>query len=500
MVSSIKKGALIGYLTIFINIVTGLLYTPWMIHQIGVSDYGLYILISSFISYFLLDFGLGTAVSRYVSKYREEGKFEEIGRVLSIIIKVFTIIDFVIFALLFVCFFYISEIFTGLTPDEIEKFKVIYCIAGFFSLLTFPFSYLNGILIAFEKFVTLKGCDLVHRILVVTLVVLCLIKGWGLYALVVVNSGITFLIVLYKIAYIAKTKHISIDLKYFDKGLLIQLLKFSSWVFVIGVSSRLMYNIIPTILGRYCNSTEVAKFSIAMMIEGYVYTFASALNGLFLPRVMRIAVNGNNGSELTKLMIKVGRLQLLVVGAIITGFVVIGKNFVSLWLGKDFEMSYWVTLCLITPGIISLIEEIGNTALIAANELKYRAFLFIGASIISIVGGYFLTPSLGAIGAGISVSISLVFCHIIGMNILYKKKLDIDIMMFFKESIFRFIPVMIVIFVVMFIVKHFITFTGWIGFIVEATFFGLIFVLSLWLLYMNEEEKAMIIQTFKKQL
>lgn len=73
-------------------------------------------------------------------------------------------------------------------------------------------------------------------------------------------------------------------------------------------------------------------------------------------------------------------------------------------------------------------------------------------------------------------------------------------MIFFKESIFRFIPVMIVVFVVMFIVKHFITFTGWIGLIVEATFFGLIFVLSLWLLYMNEEEKAMIIQTFKKQL
>ena len=186
MASSIKKGALIGYLTIFINIVTGLLYTPWMIRQIGVSDYGLYTLISSFISYFLLDFGLGTAVSRYVSKYREEGKFEEIGRILSIIVKVFAIIDFIIFALLFVCFFYISEIFTGLTPDEIEKFKVIYCIAGFFSLLTFPFSYLNGILIAFEKFVTLKRCDLVHRILVVTLVVLCLIKGWGLYALVVV--------------------------------------------------------------------------------------------------------------------------------------------------------------------------------------------------------------------------------------------------------------------------------------------------------------------------
>ena len=323
-----------------------------MIRQIGVSDYGLYTLISSFISYFLLDFGLGTAVSRFVSKYREENKYQEIENLLSIIIKVFAIIDFIIFALLLICFFYISEIFTGLTPEEIERFKVIYCIAGCFSLFTFPFCYLNGVLIAYEKFVVLKSCDLAHRLLIVSLVVFCLLNGMGLYALVMVNSGVGLVIVIFKIIYLTKSEHISIKLRFFDKGLLTQLLKFSFWIFVIGVASRLMYNIIPTILGRYCNSTEVAKFSVAMMIEGYVYTFASALNGLFLPRVMRITIQDDKGAELTKLMVKVGRIQLLIVGAIITGFIVMGHEFIQLWLGKDFQISYWVTICLITPGLI----------------------------------------------------------------------------------------------------------------------------------------------------
>lgn len=497
MANSIKKGALIGYITIFINIVTGLLYTPWMIRQIGVSDYGLYTLISSFISYFLLDFGLGTAVSRYVSKYREEGNEEKIGNLLGIIVKVFAIIDFAIFTLLFICFFYISEIFTGLTFEEIQKFKVIYCIAGCFSLLTFPFSYLNGILIAYEKFIILKGCDLAQRVLIVALVVFCLLNGWGLYALVVVNSGMGLLIAIFKIVYLTKTEHIKIKIKYFNKNFLVQLLKFSSWVFIIGVASRLMYNIIPTILSRYCNSTEVAKFSIAMMIEGYVYTFASALNGLFLPRVMRITINNDNGQELTKLMIKVGRIQLLVVGAIITCFIVVGQDFIALWLGKDFKISYWVTLCLVVPGIVSLIEEIGNTALIAANELKYRALLFIIASLISIVGGYFLTPSLGALGAGFSVNISLVFCHIIGMNILYKKKLGIDVIFFFKASVIQFLPSALFTILLMFVIKHFFEFPSWIGFITETVIYGIIFLLSIWMLYVNAEEKSIIKQIFK---
>lgn len=498
MVASIKKSAIIGYITIFVNIITGLLYTPWMIKQIGVSEYGLYTLISSFLSYFLLDFGLGTAVSRFVSKYREEGRAKEIDKLLSVIVKVFAIIDAAIFVLLIVCYFNIAEIFTGLTPDEQEKFRVIYCIAGGFSLLTFPFSYLNGILIAYERFVVLKSCELVQRILIVALVVLCLLTGHGLYSLVFVNSCVGLFIVIYKLLYLSRKEKIRIDVRYFDKDTLVQLFKFSAWVFVIGVASRLMYNIIPTVLGRYCNSTEVAKFSVAMMMEGYVYTFASALNGLFLPRVMRITLKTNDGEELTKLMITVGRIQLIIVGLIITAFVVVGRQFVNLWLGIDFDKSYFVTLCLITPGIISLTEEIGNTALIATNELKYRAFLYIGASAISVIGGYFLAPQFGALGCGVAVLLSLVFCHLIGMNILYYYKLHINVMKFLVNTILPFIPAVFVPMGFTYFLSNYISIGGWIEFFLLATVYVVVFVLSVWILFMRSNERNIILSVFKR--
>ena len=37
----IMIGALMTYLSIGINVAAGILYTPWMISQIGQSDYGL---------------------------------------------------------------------------------------------------------------------------------------------------------------------------------------------------------------------------------------------------------------------------------------------------------------------------------------------------------------------------------------------------------------------------------------------------------------------------
>ena len=56
----IKIGAILSYLSIGINIIAGLLYTPWMVDTIGKSDYGLYTLANSLITLFLVDFGLSS--------------------------------------------------------------------------------------------------------------------------------------------------------------------------------------------------------------------------------------------------------------------------------------------------------------------------------------------------------------------------------------------------------------------------------------------------------
>lgn len=70
--SQLKIGAIITYLSIAFNIIAGLIYTPWMVDQIGQSDYGIYTLANSLISLFLIDFGLSSATSRFVAKYRAE--------------------------------------------------------------------------------------------------------------------------------------------------------------------------------------------------------------------------------------------------------------------------------------------------------------------------------------------------------------------------------------------------------------------------------------------
>ena len=144
--NQIKTGALISYASLFLNILTGLLYTPWMISTIGKGNYGLYTLAMSVISLFVFDFGLGSAITRFVSKFLAEGRQSMVDKLLGLTFKLYLLGDLLILVSLTVVYFFLPSMYRGLTPDELESFKIVYIIASMFCIISFPFLPLNGVL------------------------------------------------------------------------------------------------------------------------------------------------------------------------------------------------------------------------------------------------------------------------------------------------------------------------------------------------------------------
>ena len=85
----IKIGAIMSYITIAVNIVAGLLYTPWMLEQIGESVYGIYTLATSLISLFVMDFGMSAAVTRFLSRYNADDDKDSINNFLGLVYKLY---------------------------------------------------------------------------------------------------------------------------------------------------------------------------------------------------------------------------------------------------------------------------------------------------------------------------------------------------------------------------------------------------------------------------
>lgn len=486
--NQIKIGAILSYLSIGINIIAGLVYTPWMVDTIGKSDYGLYTLSNSLITLFLVDLGLSSAVSRYVAKYRAEGRQDKVNNFLGAVYKLYLIIDAVIFIALIIIYFCIDSIYVKLTPAELGKFKVVYLISASFAVINFPFVTFNGILNSYEEFVHLKLADVIYRILLVALTVITLLLGGRLYGLVVVHAIVGLIIIVYKWIVVKKRIKLRVNWKYSDFSLYKDVFGFSIWVTISSLAQRLVFNITPSILGAVASSATIAVFGIVTTIEGYTYTITTAINGMFMAKISRIYECGGEQDELMPLMLSVGKFQYAINGLIVAGFAVIGKEFINLWIGSTYLDAYYGILLVIIPGLFFNSMQIANTAMIVRKKVNLQAWVNLGMGIVNIIMSIILSSYLGVIGACISISIAYML-RAMALLFIYKRVLKIDMARFVINCYIRMgIPIIITI-VLGYLMNSLFSNAGWLVFASKGLVIIGIYTAVTLLLGLNSKER-----------
>lgn len=434
--NQIKAGAVLSYIAIAVNILAGLIYTPWMIGRIGQSQYGLYTLANSLITLFMVDFGLSSATTRYLSRFNAAGDRRGAEEFLGAIYKLYLLFDAAILAVLTVLFFKLDSIYVNLSSEELEQFKVIYVMCALFSVINFPFVTFNGMLSAYEKFVPLKLADVFYRIANVGFTVAALLLGYGLYALVAVHVAVGLLTLLFKFIAVRKLVPLRVRFGRSDRGIYKEIFGFSVWVTVSTLAQRLVFNITPTILGIVANSAAIAVFGVVTTIEGYVYTITTAINGMFMPRISRIIVRGEDRKRLSDLLLSVGKFQFLLNGLIISGFAVLGKEFVQLWLGQDYLPAYSGILLVILPGLFFNSLQIANTTIIVENRVKIQALINLATGLVNVALSFVLSARWGVLGACISICAACTL-RAAAMNVVSQRVLALDMRRFAKDCYLR---------------------------------------------------------------
>lgn len=497
----IKMGALLSYFAIAFNMVAGLIYTPWMITQIGQSNYGLYTLANSLITIFVMDFGMSAAVSRFVAKYNAQGDQQAVNNFLGVAYKLYFLLDGIILLALVVVGFFINSIYSNLSPNELETFKVLYVIVGLFSVISFPFTNLNGILTAYENFIGLKLADLFHKVFIIVAMVVCLLLGYGVFALVTVNAVSGILTILIKLYIIRKKTKVRVNFKCKDTGILKDIFGFSMWTTITSLARRMIFNITPSIIVAVSATGAIgsAIFGLASTVEGYISTFANAINGMFMPRISKIVYQGKKDTELVDLMIKIGRIQCIIIGVLVVGFISFGKSFiVDIWGKKDFIESYLCAVFLIIPSYFYMPLQIANTTLIVENKVKIQSIVYIITGFLNVALSLVLSRYFGALGASVSICISYLVRSIM-LIVTHIKVLKLDMKRFFKHSYLKITPYLIIVLAFGLLLEQFNPLNaGFVRFIVNGVVFVAVFMFLMIKLCMNEYEKQLVFGGVKK--
>jgi len=489
--NQIKAGAVLSYVVIFLNTFVGLFIMPLMVRRLGPSEFGLYTLMGSFIGYFMiLDFGLNSTIIRYLAKYIAEKDKKGKENFLAITLIIYSVIA-VILVLAGVIFYWnIKTIFgRSFTTEELSKAKQLFSLVIINMPATLLAKYFIGVIKGYEKFIFASNLAVLRTVCKAVMLVALLLLGYKALGIVLLDTVLNLWMLIASVIYVFAKLKIKIYLHHLDKLLIAEVFSFSFFIFLSMITDQIYWRVGNLVLGIVSGTAAVAVYSIGLQLNLYFMQCSGAMSGLFLPRATQMVVSGASGEDLTELLIKVGRIQFLLIGFILSGFILFGKQFVVFWVGKDYVQSFTIAVIMMVPLAIPLIQNVGISILQAQNKHAFRAIVYLGITIANLAVGFVLAKYYDGIGIAVSTAASLTVGNIIIINIYYHYKVGLNIPRFFK-SISKLLPAILGTVLVSLLFNLFLNNDSWIMFIARVMIFAVIYMLSIYLFGMNEYEKS----------
>lgn len=501
-INQLKVASLLTYVNIIISCIIPLFYTPIMLDILGQNEYGLYSLSNSVVGYLsLLTFGMGNTVIRYVIKCRTENDYDKLERVAGMFVLIYLMLAGLVLLVGFQLPRFSGNVFgKGLSAYEISRLNCLIIIMTASTAISFVVSVFSAIAIAFEKYLFRKSVDCIGTIMAPILNLIVLFAGYATIGMAFAALGAQVAYLLVFISYCIKGLNIRPRFQNMPFEMMKEILGFSIIIFISSVVDMLYWATDKILIGAMLGTAAVAVYNIGGTFTGMLQNLASGVSGVFGTRVTTMVFKNQPMEEVTELMIRIGRLQYLIISFCLSGYIVFGQAFIHYWAGDSYANAFYIGLMTMIPLVIPLIQSIALTTVVAQNKHRFRAILYAVIAIGNVVATYFVIPYFGILGAAACTAIAFLIGNGLIMNIYYYKVTGLNIPLFWRNILkISIVPIGLSI-VAGIIIKLWAPVYSITVFLVDIIIYTCVFGVLTWKISMNSYEKDLFKDLIKKIL
>ena len=485
-----KKGAILSYISIVLKLVVAFVYTPFLISSLGNSEYGIYNIVGSLAAYLaVLDFGINDSTVRYLVQQRKLGGSKESDEIIGSITLLYLVIGIAIAVVGSVLYFSLNSLLSASFTDyEFDLLEYIYIIAFASIVITITFNPITAILIAYEKFVLVKGIEIAAYLITIGTTTIYLILGYNVIAVVAISAIVNTTGILIKIWYVFQKLNIPFRFRGYTRFYIKELFSYALPIFFVVLVEQIYWKLDIIIIGSKLGPTIVAFYAVGIFFQKYILSFSTAISRVMIPKLILQIDGESNSKAITKSLITIARFQLTIVLLIISGLVLFGKEFIILWLGEDYEVSYYVMLCVLIPFSLEIVGNIRNTIMQVKGLYWYRSVLILIISLINVGFTVVFVEEYGIVAAGLFTGIALVLGYI-GVHIIMQWKINIRFVEFLF-TVWSKAFIIIAICTPFALLLNYYTSYSWLTFFCKILAFAIIYGVSMWFIYLNNNEKG----------
>jgi O-antigen/teichoic acid export membrane protein len=358
------------------NLLVMFFMSPFVVKALGDVEYGVWTLMISLTGYLgLVELGTRAGIGRYINYYLGKQDIQSVNAIISTGLAILAGVGVVLGVTSAVIALSMHLIFPKIPVELLHTARsVSFLIAAnlWVAFLSVPF---KQVLQAFERFEISNGVDLLVLVVRSTGTVVVLLAGHGLVALAEVQlvSSVLGLIGVYWTAHrVFPNLRVRISLVSWYRFR--ELFGFSVWAFAGDVAWKLLYSADNIVIAILLGPKWVTYYSVGGILLIRARELVSQAISIFVPQMLKDCAC--NDWPALRIAFRRGSNLSMAVGILVfVGMIAFGREFLILWMGPEFDISYTILLILAVSSLPAVAFSVCGAIYEGLNRVRLSAIL-----------------------------------------------------------------------------------------------------------------------------
>ena len=402
MKKQLLKSSTFRFIEIAVATILSILLTPYLIHNLGAENYGLWILLLSTLGWFnFIDLGFSYAVQRNITIYLEQQSNHKINQVFSVAIVLFSTLGLI--ATLGILTLAIYPSLLGVEGSIRHTASISLSFLAIKVLLDFIMNSFHGFYAAYlRQDIDAKISTL--NTIIKSVCIYYLILDFNIYGAVAATIFADIITHSLKI-YFAKKLHPSFKFQlHLVKFIEVKkLFAFSKHLVLNGIAKSANQRVDPIIISHLLNLNTLALFSIISGLVTKVEAFVNSAVGIFQAPLTKLVARGAPIEGVFKQIVSINYFIVLI---FYTPLAILAEDFIYLWIGPEYTGAAELAPILGMAFICKTISRPVSSLLLAQSNHKLLSVVNLFGTVINIAISIVLGGMFGLLGIAISTAIS----------------------------------------------------------------------------------------------
>jgi len=461
------------------NVLVGFFISPFILHRLGDSAFGIWVLIFAITGYYgLFDLGIRSSIVRYVSKAKATGDLQYASRILSTSLFTYSCIGALSLLVTLVLSRYLQTFFR-VPPEFDSTARLLLLMVGASVSLGFPLGISGGVLEGLQEFSVLNWTSIISTVARAVLIIVVLRHGYGLLTVALVTVSLPLITSVIRSVIAMRMLPAPISMSHVDRKTFREMAQYSGTTMLMIVSARLRFKSDSVIIGTFLSSAAITYFNIGARIVDYAGEVVESLAQIFVPMSIHSDALGDM-DRLRKIFVAGNRFCAFIIFPICAILIVLGKSVIEAWVGKAYvATSYPVLLILLLSTTLMLAQAASGRVLLGMGKHRTWAIVTLIEGVVNIVLSIALVRPYGIVGDALGTAVPLALTMIFFLPGHLCRQLQIHLTTYLREAYLLPLVICVPLTIVLLLMKQWFVPHNYLGLLAHLAVAGGVYALAM---------------------